>query len=252
MPHRARQKSETGYYHVVSKGIHDQILFESDADRQNYAGLLRRAKLETGIILHAFCLMSNHVHLVVEDPEDELASFMKQVHERYGMYLAEKTGRYGGIFQRRYWSEPINSDAHFLCAVRYVHANPAAAGICPASKYEWSSAKDYLGRDGIADVSAVLDMCGGREGFIDFSKMSSWTAVPFPGSRLRRHLTDGEALAIAQALLGADGLHLGAENAAVRKQKIAILYTHGFTIAQVSRLTGLGRREVEHYLEIKR
>ena len=252
MPHQARKKSETGYYHVVPKGIHDQILFESDTDRQNYMGLLKRAKLETGVLLHAYCLMSNHVHLLVEDPEDELANFVKQVHERYGMYFAEKTGRHGGIFQRRYWSEPINSEAHLLCAVRYVHANPAAAGICPASKYEWSSAKDYLGREGIADVTTVLDMCGGRDGFIEFSKMSNWTAVPFPGSKLSRHLTDGEAAAIAQALLGADGLLLGAENIASRKQKLAVLYAHGFTVSQIVRITGLGRREVERHLDIKR
>lgn len=252
MPHQARKKSGTGYYHVVPKGMHDQILFSSDADRQNYVDLLGKAKIENGILIHAYCLMDNHVHLVVEDTQDQLASFVKQVHEHYGMYFANKTGRQGGIFQRRYWSEPIDKESHLLSAVRYVHANPAVAGICPASIYEWSSAKDYLGRDGISDARTVLDMCGGLDGFIDFSRSSNWTAVPFPGSRLKRHLTDSEAAAIARTVLGTDGLLLGSEDAASRKQKLMTLYAQGFTISQLVRLTGLGRKEIEWHLEIKR
>ena len=147
MPKAARVKSASGYYHVVPKGIADQLIFENDLDRNMYLELLRKAKVETGVKLHAYCLMSNHVHLVVEDEHDKLSEFMKYVTERYAMYYAQQIGRTGGIFRKPFWSEPIESDEYLLCAVRYVHANPAAAGICPASQYEWSSAKDYLGME---------------------------------------------------------------------------------------------------------
>ena len=76
--------------------------------------------------------------------------------------------------------------------------------------------------------------------------------MPFPGSRLKRHLTDSEAAAIARTVLGTDGLLLGSEDAASRKQKLMTLYAQGFTISQLVRLTGLGRKEIEWHLEIKR
>ena len=242
MPHIARQKGESGYYHVVPKGIADQLIFENDDDRSMYLELLRKAKAETGVKLHAYCLMSNHVHLVVEDPGGKLSEFMKYVTERYAMYYAKQIGRTGGVFRKPFWSEPIESDEYLLCAVRYVHANPAAAGICAASHYEWSSAKDYLGRSTeITDTSMVLEMLGGREGFIEFSKPSNATASPFPGSRLSGHLSDDEALVIAKAILGDMGINLAACDKAARAAGITLLAEKGFSIAQISRITGVAR-----------
>ena len=241
MPKAARVKSASGYYHVVPKGIADQLIFENDLDRNMYLELLRKAKVETGVKLHAYCLMSNHVHLVVEDEHDKLSEFMKYVTERYAMYYAQQIGRTGGIFRKPFWSEPIESDEYLLCAVRYVHANPAAAGICPASQYEWSSAKDYLGRETeITDTGTVLDMLGGRDGFVEFSKASNATACPFPGSRLTNHLSDDEALAIAKAVLGDKGINLAACDKDSRRTGIALLAERGFPVAQIARITGVG------------
>ena len=241
MPHTAREKSSTGYYHVVPKGIHDQIIFETDEDRRIYLELLRQARDKTSILIHAYALMSNHVHLVLEDERDELSSFMKFVDERYGMHVAEVTGRKGGVFVRPFWSEPIENDTYLLCAVRYVHANPAVAGICPASAYEWSSAKDYLGRSGIAETRMVLDMLGGRDGFIAFSRAANWTAHAFPGSRLKNHLSDAEALVIAQSIVGTKVTELPSAQKYECEQAVATLYARGFPVAQIARISGLGR-----------
>ena len=242
MPKGARQRSESGYYHVVPKGIADQLIFEDDLDRSLYLELLRKAKAETGIKIHAYCLMSNHVHLVVEDEHGKLSEAMKYLTERYAMHFAGQIGRTGGIFRKPFWSEPIESDEHLLCAVRYAHANPAAAGICLASAYEWSSAKDYLGRESeITDTGMVLDMLGGKEGFVEFSKMANATAVPFPGSMLKDHLTDDEALAIAKGILGEDGINLAAYEKEARTAGVRLLSERGFSVARIARITGLSR-----------
>ena len=241
MPKAARVKSASGYYHVVPKGIADQLIFEDDLDRSMYLELLRKAKAEVGIKLHAYCLMSNHVHLVVEDEHDMLSEFMKYVTERYAMYYAKQIGRTGGVFRKPFWSEPIESDEHLLSAVRYVHANPAAAGICPASAYEWSSAKDYLGRETeITDTETVLDMLGGRDGFIEFSKPSHTTATPFLGSSLTNHLSDAEALTIAKAVLGDTGINLAACDRGVQSAGIVELVQRGLSVPQIARITGVG------------
>lgn len=245
MPHRARQRSDSGYYHVVPKGIGDQVIFEDDGDRSLYVRLLAEAKRETGVRLHAYCLMSNHTHLVVEDPHDALSDAMKYVHERYAMWYAEKIGRTGGILRKPFWSEPIESDEYLLCAVRYAHANPANALICKASAYEWSSAKDYLGRTGIADTDMVLDMLGGRKGFIEFSQPENLTLLPFPTSKLANHESDDEMLQIARSVLGEDPRRLITHDKETRDRGIALLASRGFARNQIMRLTGAGRRTVE-------
>lgn len=184
MPHGARRISDSGYYHVVPKGINEQIIFEDNEDRKLYLQLMSQAKDNTKMNIHAYCLMSNHVHLVLEDQNRKLSAFIKYIHERYGTAYSKKYERVGGVFAKTCWSEPIESDEYLLCAVRYVHANPANAGICKAAAYEWSSAKDYLGRSGITDTAMVLGMCGGVQGFVQFSQPSNGTYLPFPTSKL--------------------------------------------------------------------
>ena len=229
-----------GYYHVVSKGRGDQLVFEDDNDRRHYVELLEQALREYPLLLHAYVLMSNHVHLVIEDVDDYLAQFMKYVNERYARDFSKSAGRRGGIFVKPYWSEPIETDNHLLCGVRYVHANPAAAGICPASVYDWSSAKDYLGREGITHKATVLDMLGGRDGFIRWGRAVNATATPFPGSKLTRHLRDDEALRIACDIVGKDVVRqLNTMKTEERLAVVRELAQRGFQAAQLSRLTGV-------------
>lgn len=248
MPHTTRKKSTSGYHHVVPKGLGDQILFENDDKRSEYLCELSEAKSEYGIVLHAYCLMSNHVHLIVEDPQDNLSNAMKFVHERYAMSLSAHTGRKGGVFRRPFWSEPIETDEYLLCAVRYVHANPAAAGICAASDYEWSSARQYLGKaEGVADTDNVLNMLGGVPGFIEFSQQANSTALAFPSSKLSKHLTDDEYMRIATSIAGDTVRTLKTVQVATRASVVKTLRTRGFSVAVISRLTGLGRSEIERY-----
>lgn len=244
MPHVARRKSESGYYHVVPKGIADQIIFEDDADKGLYLRLLEETARRSSISVHAYCLMSNHVHLIVEDRNDSLSEAMKYLHERYATHYAKVIGRTGGVFRKPFWSEPIETDPHLLCAVRYVHANPAAAGICKASSYPWSSVGSYLGKeDGITSAEMILEMLGGREGFIEFSKASNSTATPFPGSKLKAHLGDDEALRLVREVLGTDDVNLAQLPPAARHERLARLRDRGFTVRQLSRICGVSAAE---------
>lgn len=246
MPHHARKKSESGYYHVVPKGVANQVIFEDDDDRGYYQYLLADAKRKTHVKIHAYCLMSNHVHLVIEDVDDSLSPFMKSVHVRYGMYFSNKAERRGGVFRKPYWSEPIETEPYLLDAVRYVHANPAAAGLCKASDYEWSSAKDYLGRDGLADVDTVLGMLGGQDGFVEFSKQVPIPAKAFPGSLLRAHLSDDEVVRVVKAALGEEECRdILKKTPEERKALVGRLFDCGLTVRQIVRATGLGYNVVQ-------
>lgn len=249
MPHTARKKSESGFYHVVPKGIADQIIFEDDADRHLYLQLLSKAAGNSGILVHAYCLMSNHVHLIVEDRGDNLSDCMKYLHERYAMHFAKVMGRTGGVFRKPYWSEPIETDPYLLCAIRYVHANPAAAGICKASVYRWSSMGAYLeDGDGITTTGLILDMAGGKEGFLEFSDASNSTALPFPGSRLKGHLSDEEALRLAREVLEMDDVNLARLQPSVRREKLEKLRDHSFSVRQLSRICGISTATINKAL----
>lgn len=246
VPHAARKRSESGFYHVVPKGESNKIIFEDDEDRRRYLDLLAETKDVSGIKVRGYVLMSNHTHLVVDDESGKLSEAMKYLHERYAMYFKEKVGRAGRVFRKPLWSEPIESDEYLLAAVRYVDANPAVAGICPASAYEWSSARDYLGRNGVTDTDLVLDMLGGREGFIEFSRRDPMPLSAYPGSKLSRHITDDEALRVAKRALGETGLDaLEGMPATKRNESVRDLLDAGLTINQVARITGLDRHIIQ-------
>ena len=249
MTHKPRQQSESGFYHVVTKGDGAQIVFESDRDRIRYLQKLADACDDFGTIIHTYCLMSNHVHLLVQDPKQNLGYFMKQLNERYAMYFRTITGRVGHIFQRPYWSEPIKTDEHFLCVVRYIHANPQVAGICATSQYKWSSYQAHLAESPLVEVDFTRDLLGGVEQFERFSSSGDTTAVPFPGSKLRGHLSSDELLHIAWAAIGKDTLN--SLKAMQPKERIAPMKTlkkAGLTEREIVRLSGVGRISVRNAL----
>ncbi len=244
----ARKTAESGFYHVVTKGEADKTLFFDDADRELYLEILRKVCKEHPLLLRAYCLMSNHTHLLIEDTEQALSDAMKQLNERYAWHFQQKTHRTGHVFKNRYWSEPVEDEAYLLCAMRYIHANPAAAGICKASAYPWSSAKDYLGRKGITDTDLMLDMLNGRDGFIAYSLQEPLRANPFPGSRLKQHQTTDELKNIACSIVG-DPRSLHALAPEKRREVVRLMHQSGFSGAEIAEVSGLTRSTV--YKDLK-
>ena len=249
MTHKPRQQSKSGFYHVVTKGDGAQIIFESDRDRARYLQKLANACDDFGTKVHAYCLMSNHVHLLVQDPAQNLGCFMKQLNERYAMYFRTITNRVGHIFQRPYWSEPIKTDKHFLCVVRYIHANPQVAGICAASQYKWSSYQAHLTESPLVEIAFTRDLLGGVEQFERFSSSIDTAALPFPGSKLRGHLSSDELLRIAWAAIGKDTLNsLKVMQPKERTIPMKALRKAGLTEREIVRLSGVGRSSVRNAL----
>ena len=252
MPHTARKRSESTFYHVVTKGDGGQIIFESDADRRRYLEILEKAVGDHDVELHAFCLMDNHVHLLVRDNGKALSAFMKQLDETYAMYFRKLTGRVGHVFQRRYWSEPVETEEHYLAALRYIHANPEPAGICAAKDYKWSSYAAFAGKakaPTFVTTDFALSLLGDARQFAAFQKVGGRSALPFPGSALHRHLTSDELVQIANELLGREAL------ATIRRMKpreraalLEKLVDAGFTDGEIGRVTGLGKSSIQREL----
>lgn len=141
-----------GYpHHVIQRGHNRQEVFTTDEDYRYYLDNLREWKERLGCRLYAFCLMSNHVHLVV-DPgarEENLALLMKRVAGRQTRFMNCRKKRTGTLWEGRYKSSPISIDEYLLACCRFVELNPVRNGIVadPAS-YRWSSYAGKVGGEG--------------------------------------------------------------------------------------------------------
>ena len=244
-----RRLAESGFYHVVLKGNAGQLIFEGDSDRLRFISFLEKTKERYPLRVHAWCLMSNHVHLLVEDAERCLAQSMDLLAGNYAKYFNRRTGRTGAVFSRSFWSEPIEDESYLLSTMNYIHNNPQAAGICSADAYRWSSYRAYaLGsqHSRVTDTSLLLGMLGGTEGFKEFSENHPSQAVPFFGSKLRNHLNDDEAFAIARGLVGKHALdNVKGYAPQDRRPIIQKLLRSGLTSRHVQRLTGLSSSQIQ-------
>ncbi len=159
MPRSAREKSSTGIYHVMLRGINHQIIFEDDEDYQKYLETLKKYQDESGYTIYAYCLMSNHIHLLIKEEREELGIAFRRIGASYVYWYNWKYGRRGHLFQDRYKSEVVENDRFFLTVIRYIHQNPVKACIVKdIADYRWSSYGEYIGEAGICETEFALNM----------------------------------------------------------------------------------------------
>ncbi len=129
-------------HHVTQRGNHQQDVFLCDADRSLYLSLLRDSSEKAGFRILAFCLMTNHVHLVVvPERTDSLAKGLGRVHNDYARWLQIRQRRRGHLWQNRFFSCPL-SDGHLVETLRYVEVNPVRAKlVSDPCDWAWSSAR---------------------------------------------------------------------------------------------------------------
>jgi len=150
MARRPRIHYPGAYYHVILRGNGGQDIFFSKKDRTKFYLLLQEGIERFEHRIHAFCLMSNHVHLVVQVSDIPLSKIMQNVTFRYTRYINSRKKRIGHLFQGRYKAILIDADTYLLELVRYIHNNPVRAGMTKtADQYMFSSHQAYLGKDNL-------------------------------------------------------------------------------------------------------
>ncbi|SHJ57504.1 REP-associated tyrosine transposase [Paramaledivibacter caminithermalis] len=159
MPRRAREKSSTGIYHVILRGINRQRIFEDDEDYEKLLETLKDNKKVSGYKIYAYCFMSNHIHLLIKEGEEDLGTIFRRIGATYVYWYNWKYNRHGHLFQDRYKSEVVENDRYFLTVLRYIHQNPLKAGIVEdISKYPWSSYREYIAKPMICDIEMALSL----------------------------------------------------------------------------------------------
>lgn len=244
----ARKQSEADIYHIVARGTGHQIIFEDNADHEEFLRLLRDEVSDGDFELYAWCLMSNHVHLLVHASLETMARRMRHLLGVYALYFNKRNSRVGHLFQGRFLSEPIDDDAYFLTAIRYIHQNPVKAGIATVDGYRWSSYREYLQGDGICETSfpmSVFESVGQFE-LLHKQLVGATDCLDVSERRPIRTLSDEEALSCAQEVL--EGIRLDAlKTLPVKERDVYILQLKqaGFSIRQIGRLTGIGRGPIQ-------
>ena len=159
MPRQARKKSESGIYHIMLRGINQQQIFEDWEDYEKFLEILKDCKVICEFKLFAYCLMGNHIHLLIQEGTESLEQVFKRLCGRFVYWYNVKYRRAGHLFQDRFKSEPVDSDDYFFTVLRYIHQNPTKAGLCKrVEDYAYSSYMEYFNESSRVDRDYVLNL----------------------------------------------------------------------------------------------
>jgi REP element-mobilizing transposase RayT len=176
---QAREKSASGIYHIMMRGINRQNIFEDQEDYAKFLQTLQRYKKISGYQIYAYCLMGNHVHLLLKVADEPLEQMMRRICGSYVFWYNRKYQRIGNLFQDRFKSETVENDTYFLTVLRYIHQNPLKAGLVKSLEgYQWSSISEYINMQDFIDTDFALEMFEADrvkavKSFIEFCKIES-------------------------------------------------------------------------------
>ena len=250
MPRQARKKSGSGIYHIMLRGIDRQQIFEDTEDYIRFLDIVKDCYRECEFKLYAYCLMGNHVHMLLKDQADNLETIFKKIGARYVYYYNVKYQRTGHLFQDRFKSEPVEDDAYFLTVLRYIHQNPVKAKLCTqVEDYPYSSYMEYLHESDWLDTDFVFGMVE-RSDFATFNNTPNSDVCLEIVSDLRRRVTDTQAQMIIEKIThGKTVTEFQGLEQQKKERYIKKIYDKGVSVRQISRLTGTTKGMVEKYIK---
>ena len=178
MPRKARVLIPNCPHHIVQRGHNRKAIFLQEADYQYYLENLLEWKLKLSIKIYAWCLMTNHIHIIAEPGPDEtsISLMMKQINGRHTAYMNTLEGRSGSLWNGRFKASPVQREAYLVKCCHYVELNPVAAGIVNhPEEYPWSSFRSRMGN--ICCRLFDEDDCYRRLGSTSKERQSNYLAI---------------------------------------------------------------------------
>jgi len=157
MPRGQRKKSSTGIYHITMRGVNKSDIFLDTEDYEKFSNYMLNIKDSSGVEIYAYCLMTNHIHLLLKEGNEDLSITFRRLGAGFVGWYNRKYERIGHLFQSRYNSEVVENDGYLLMVMRYIHQNPVKAGISKhVTDYPWSSIHEYTGASRICNIRLGL------------------------------------------------------------------------------------------------
>jgi len=257
MPRKPRTLSSTGIYHIILRAVNQHIIFEEDSDYQKFLFILSDCKKKYDIDIFAYCLMNNHIHLLIHIPDDKLASFFQSLGTRFVRWYNNKYLRSGHLFQERFYSSVVESEQAYLSTLIYIHNNPVKANMCRyASEYRWSSINAYLGAENpLINASFSYNIAGSKDSLLHyFAKEadSPENSLFENDHREANHFfTDEKALDIFKSIT-----HLSSASDVItlekvkRNEYVRLLKKEGLTIKQIARVMDISGTTVKRICQM--
>lgn len=249
IPRAARKKSPNGIYHIMLRGINRQTIFEDDQDRTKFLEVLKKYKEMSYFQLYSYCLMDNHIHLLMKESEN-ISNVVKRISSSYVYWYNLRYERCGHLFQERFKSENIDSMRYFLTVLRYIHQNPLKAGIS-TSIYdcEWTSVHEYLGKATLVDADYPLQFFSSdhKQALILFKEfMEKPNDDQCLEDIVKVRLTDDE---VKKYLLELGVSNVSGLQHVEKEVRDNILFelkeTYGVSLRQIARVTGISKSVIQ-------
>lgn len=245
MARSPRQKSYTKVYHIIIRGINKQDILLDTQDFRKFSKELRRVKEKYKFEIYAYAFMSNHVHLIIKDENENLEIMMKSLTVSYSNYFNKKYERVGHLFENRFKSYAIEDESYLKNVVRYIHKNPENAGLKP---YKWTSYYEYINnKQKMIDTKKVMRLFDNSvENFKAYHSNYKKYQDYDKNYELISKLQDEEAIKLIQEILNEPNLvkiqnyEINKKNESIQK----ILKIEGITKVQISRILGINRKTI--------
>lgn len=177
------------------RGINKEKVFRTERYKLKFLEFLKEIKEEIKFSIISYCIMDNHVHLLIHASDDNLAIVMEKINVKYAMYYNRLEKRYGYVFQGRFRSEAVEDDRYMLGVIRYIHNNPIKAHLSKnISEHHWSSANDYI--NNITNIinenymSEILELFDNKNDFIQFHNLYDDNLPTYTVSELKNNLNN--------------------------------------------------------------
>lgn len=244
MSRKPRKESKSKIYHIILRGNNKQSLFFDDNDRQFFLNRLNKYSKQLDIHIFSYCLMQNHVHILLGNaPKENLSLFVQKLANSYVYYFNRKYECSGHLFQGRFKSEPVEDEIYLKNVLRYILMNPEKANISKMPDFRWSSYKDTI----LSRSQTFIDRKFITDLFSSQKSIKQFLSVPDNNIYMEYenkvcHSDEKAALIIKETCCVINPFHLRSFSPEEINIKIKILKKHALSISQISRLTGIPRR----------
>jgi REP element-mobilizing transposase RayT len=253
MPRRPRIEI-AGYYHIINRGVEQRVIFKEPVDYEYFEELMCFYMKSYGIVLHNYCLMSNHYHLLIEITQENLSKFMRQLNMNYAIYFNKKYKRTGHLWQGRFKSWYVTDEAYLYTLMLYIEHNPLKAHMVkrleayPYSSYHYFLKDDipeclqnaWIVKNYQEDKEAIKEMFNSRVDSAVLQELRTASSLVEAPNNKKPDITKLEKMF--------------KQNEAIdkRNKKIVQAYEKGYSQHMIAKVLGLNQATVQRIIKRNR